>query len=116
MAPPLRVQLAAAGLAVGAVLALDSSGILSERASLLLDDSAQLAGGLFAAVCCGWTARRAVGVRRAWRRLLALGMAGWSIGQLIWSWYQVFASEALPSPSAADIGYLVLPVSGCWPC
>jgi diguanylate cyclase len=75
VAPSLRGQLAAAGLAVGAVLTLDSSGLLSARASVVLDDSAQLAGGLFAVVCCVWLARRAAGVRRSWRRLMAIGMA-----------------------------------------
>ena len=112
MAPSLRGQLVAAGLAVGAVLAVDSSGLLSARASAVLDDSAQLAGGLFAVVCCVWLARRAAGVRRSWRRLMAIGMVGWTVGQLIWSWYQVFASQALPSPSTADVGYLIFPVFG----
>jgi diguanylate cyclase (GGDEF)-like protein len=91
---------------------VDSSGLLSARASAVLDDSAQLAGGLFAVVCCVWLARRAAGVRRSWRRLMAIGMVGWTVGQLIWSWYQVFASQALPSPSTADVGYLIFPVFG----
>ena len=112
VAPRLCAQLTAAGIAVAAVLATDSSGLLSSQASVVLDDSAQLAGGLFAAVCCGWTARRATGVERAWRRLMALGMTGWSIGQLIWSWYQIFILDPLPSPSWADVGYLTLPVFG----
>src|SRR4051812_48712525 len=58
------------------------SGLLGERAAIALDDAAQLAGGLFASVCCGLSARRTRGVRRNWRRLMAIGMLGWSIGQL----------------------------------
>jgi len=43
---------------------------------------------------------------------MAIGMGGWSIGQLIWSWYQLFAKPPLPCPSWADVGYLTLPVFG----
>jgi diguanylate cyclase (GGDEF)-like protein len=109
-APRLRIQLAIAGVAVAAVLVADSSGLISPRAAIVLDDAAQLGAGGFATVCCGLSARRADGVSRAWRRLMAAGMAGWSVGQLIWSYYQVFAQTAIPSPSWADVGYLTMPV------
>ena len=56
------------------------------------------------------TATRVGGVDRTWRWLMAIGMAGWSIGQLLWSWYQIVHHRQLPSPSPADIGYLSLPV------
>src|SRR4051812_16742889 len=108
--PRLRTQLTVAGVAVSAVLVADSSGLLGERAAIALDDAAQLAGGLFASVCCGLGARRTGGVRRNWRRLMAIGMLGWSIGQLVWSYYQVFKRTPLPSPSWADVGYLTMPV------
>jgi diguanylate cyclase len=111
-APRLRVRLAVATAAVSAVLVTDSSHALSGQASVVLDDAAQLVGGVLAAVSCGWTACRRTGVERAWRRYLAVGMGGWSIGQLIWSWYQIFARTPLPSPSWADVGYLTLPVFG----
>jgi diguanylate cyclase (GGDEF)-like protein len=109
-APRLRLQLAVAGLAVTAVLVADSSGLLSPKLAMILDDSAKLGGGIFAAVCCLYGAQRTSGVERAWRRLMAVGMTGWSIGQVIWSCYQVFARTPLPSPSWADVGYLTLPV------
>ncbi len=109
-APRLRLQLAVAGLAVTAVLVADSSGLLGPKLATILDDSAQLGGGVFATICCLYGARRTSGVERAWRRLMAIGMVGWSIGQLIWSYYQVFARTPLPSPSWADVGYLTLPV------
>ena len=41
---------------------------------------------------------------------MAYGMAGWSLGQLVWSYYQIFGGDSLPSPSLADVGYLTLPV------
>src|SRR3954465_12483211 len=108
--PRLRTQLTVAGVAVSAVLVADSSGLLGEGAAIALDDAAQLAGGLFASVWCGLGARRTRAVRRNWRRLMAIGMLGWSIGQLVWSYYQVFKRTPLPSPSWADVGYLTMPV------
>src|SRR5262249_18270271 len=30
--------------------------------------------------------------------------------QAIWSWYQIFGENPLPSPSVADVGYFLLPV------
>ena len=92
------------------VVVLDSSGLLSPRAEIVVDDTAQLAAGVAAAACCWWAARRRTGVERTWRLLMAVGMAGWSVGQSFWSWYQIFSRTPLPSPSVADIGYLTMPV------
>src|SRR6185369_4033754 len=79
---------------------------------VVLDDAAQFLGGTAAALCCAWTSRHRTGVERTWRRFMAVGMGGWSVGQLIWSWYQLFAKPPLPCPSWADLGYLTLPVFG----
>jgi diguanylate cyclase (GGDEF)-like protein len=95
---------------VGVVLLLDSSGLLSSHAEIVVDDVAQLAAGVTAAVSCWWTSRPVDGVERTWRRLMAVGMAGWSVGQGFWSWYQIFSDTMLPSPSVADVGYLTLPM------
>jgi hypothetical protein len=71
-----------AGLAVTAVLVADSSGLLGPKLAMILDDSAQLGGGVFAAVCCLYGARRTSGVERAWRRLMAaLARLGCGFGQ-----------------------------------
>jgi hypothetical protein len=89
MTPPprLRARLALAVVAVSAILFVDSSGVLAGRVPMIIDDAAQLCGGVLAAASCAWTARRARGVERTWRWCTAVGMAGWSGGQLIWSWY-----------------------------
>jgi diguanylate cyclase (GGDEF)-like protein len=97
--------LAATALVTGWVLGLRDHDVM-----VIVDDSAQLTAGLTATLCCWWTARRRVGPDRTWRLLMATGMGGWTIGQLIWSWYQVVADVPLPSPSLADVGYLTLPV------
>ena len=95
---------------VAVVIALDSTPVLSKDAAIVVDDSAQLAAGVCAAVACWWTARRHTGIQRRWRLLMAVGMAGWSVGQAIWSWYQIAADTPLPCPSLADVGYLTMPV------
>jgi diguanylate cyclase len=101
--------LAATGFVV-VVLLLDSSGLLSDDAAIVVDDVAQLAAGLWATVLCWLTARRLGGPERTWRRWMTFAMAGWSVGQALWSWYQIFSDTDLPSPSLADVGYLTLPV------
>jgi diguanylate cyclase (GGDEF)-like protein len=95
---------------VACVIFVDSSGLLSKDAEVVVDDSAQLFAGLAATFACLWTARRVRGVERRWRHFMAFGMAGWSVGQSFWSWYQIFSDTPLPSPSWADVGYLTLPV------
>ncbi|WP_240490949.1 putative bifunctional diguanylate cyclase/phosphodiesterase [Amycolatopsis vancoresmycina] len=78
--------------------------------ALWVDDSMQLAAGIGAAVCGVVAARRVRGHQRWWRVLVATGMAGWSLGQCAWSWYQLVDGRGLPSPSLADVGYLSFPV------
>src|SRR5262245_31556420 len=114
----LRTWLVVGACVVLVVLFLDSPGVLpdggevldDEAVRLLVDDAAQLGAGLAAAPLCWWTSRRVTGVERTWRRLMAVGMLGWSVGQAFWSWYQIFSDTPLPSPSIADIGYLTMPV------
>ena len=101
------------GVALGSVAVViffDSSGLLSEDAAIVVDDAAQLFAGVAAAVACLVVARRVYGVERRWRQFMGLGMVGWSIGQALWSYYQIFSDTPLPSPSWADVGYLLMPV------
>ncbi len=106
----LRTSLVAVATFVAVVVFLDSTGILSPDAEVLVDNGAQLLGGGAAAVLCALTARRTRGVERTWRWLMAAGMAGWTVGQAFWSWYQIYSDTPLPSPSVADVGYLTMPV------
>ncbi len=106
----IYLPLTVAILGVTAAVCLSSSGLLPDNASTVVDDSAQLAAGLSAALACAFTARRRTGVDRRWRVLMAIALGGWSAGQAIWSWYQIFADTPLPSPSLADVGYFTLPV------
>jgi diguanylate cyclase len=110
-----RVTSFAMIVATVAVVALASTGVLDAPASEAVNDLGQLVFGALAAVVCWRTWRRPSGAgpgRRGdtWRLLLFLGMAGWTGGQAIWSWYQVFGGRDMPSPSFADLGYFALPV------
>ncbi|HEU5108514.1 MAG TPA: hypothetical protein VFT95_08160, partial [Micromonosporaceae bacterium] len=87
-----------------------SFGPLHDDAKVIADNAAQLAAGVAAAVACWVTSLRTTGPERRWRRLMALGMTGWSLGQVVWSYGQIVADTPLPSPSLADVGYLMLPV------
>ncbi|MBB5956916.1 diguanylate cyclase (GGDEF)-like protein [Saccharothrix tamanrassetensis] len=80
--------------------------LVTGAAAVALDDLAQLATGLFATGSCWWTARRRQGPDRVWRIVMGLGMFGWSVGQSLWTWYQLVEQRAVPSPSPADAGYL----------
>jgi diguanylate cyclase len=97
-----------------AVVALASTGVLDPVASEAVNDLGQLVFGAVAATFCWRTWRAAAGEGqgsgRVWRLLLFLGMAGWTCGQAVWSWYQIFGGRDIPSPSLADIGYFALPV------
>jgi len=92
------------------VVCLDSTGVLSSDAEVVVDNFAQFSAGLLACVLCLWTARNVEGPERHWRVLMGLGMGGWTIGQAFWSYYQIFTDDLLPSPSMADVGYLTMPV------
>jgi diguanylate cyclase (GGDEF)-like protein len=98
---------AALVLASAAAASLAASfDVVTGDAAVALDDLAQLATGLFATGACWFSARRATGPDRVWRVLMGLGMAGWSVGQSLWTWYQLVEERAVPSPSPADAGYL----------
>ncbi len=47
--------------------------------------------------------------RLSWA-FLGGGLAAWSLGEFIWSYYEVFADTEVPFPSLADAGFLLFPV------
>ena len=71
-----------------------------------VDDIGEAVAAGVAAASCAIAARRAVGqLRLAWG-LLAAAAASWCAGEIVWSIYEVGFGEAVPFPSAADIGFL----------
>jgi diguanylate cyclase len=68
-----------------------------------------LALGSFAVVCCALAARSAVGRQRtAWIAMTA-GLAGWTVGEVLWIYFESVVHES-PFPSLADAGYLMFPI------
>ncbi|HSS94782.1 MAG TPA: PAS domain-containing sensor histidine kinase [Candidatus Dormibacteraeota bacterium] len=78
------------------------------KSTIAFDDIGEAVAAGIAAVSLGLAARRSTGrLRTAWA-LLAAGAASWTIGEAIWSWYEVFQGVAVPFPSAADAGFLLM--------
>jgi diguanylate cyclase (GGDEF)-like protein len=101
--------LAAAGLVAvfAVVLHLRPGGSFVVRA---IDDLGEAAAAGIAAVPCF---RRAAGGYGRWRwswALLGAALASWSIGELIWSYYELISSKETPFPSLADAGFLLFPL------
>ncbi|WP_370967578.1 putative bifunctional diguanylate cyclase/phosphodiesterase [Amycolatopsis sp. cg9] len=93
-----------------AVVVVNGFAFWGDTFALWIDDAMQLSAGVTAVVCGVVAARRVRGHQRWWRVLVSVGMAGWSLGQCVWSWYQLVDGRGLPSPSLADVGYLSFPV------
>ncbi|MDQ1705090.1 MAG: hypothetical protein QOF18_1456 [Frankiaceae bacterium] len=72
----------------------------------------EVGAGVFSAAATGvmiWRLRRQPrGARRAWL-LLAIGSAAWTAGEVVWCWYELVLHRAVPTPSIADVGFLLLP-------
>ncbi|WP_256979246.1 MULTISPECIES: GGDEF domain-containing protein [unclassified Rhodococcus (in: high G+C Gram-positive bacteria)] len=93
-----------------AIVLLAGSNVLGQRISVLIDDVAQLAGGITATVVCWRTASRRTGSERQWRVLMAAGMACWSAGMAVWAFYRSVLDLPLPSTSVADVGFFLFPI------
>src|SRR5229473_3587043 len=78
-----------------------------DRSTIAVDDIGEGVASAVAAISLAVAARRSSGrLRIAWA-LIAAGAASWTIGEAIWSWYEVFQGIAVPFPSAADAGFLL---------
>jgi len=77
----------------------------------VIADASWTWSALLAIACCAFAARRAEGEeRRAWR-WIALGCGSFLLGQLAWSYYELWRRVPPPYPSLADLGFL-----GIYPC
>ena len=80
------------------------------RATRVVDDVGLLAFALFATGSALWAARSAHGrQRRSWLAL-AFAAGAWSVGEVIWCYYELWQGVETPFPSAADAGFLMFPV------
>ncbi len=65
-----------------------------------------------AAVFAAIAARSASGRLRAAWLALTIGLAGWFVGEVVWTYYEVAVHQD-PFPSPADAGFLLLPLGAC---
>ncbi|WP_206488501.1 diguanylate cyclase domain-containing protein [Rhodococcus sp. KRD162] len=107
--PPIRRVAVVLGCVLSVVL-VAGTGVLGHRTSVLIDDIAQLAGGVTATVVCWRTASRRTGSERHWRVSMAAGMACWSAGMAVWAFYRSALNTPLPTTSVADVGFFLFPV------
>ena len=74
---------------------------------------AALGSSLFALGCAVIAGRTGEGRQRVAWQCFSVGLAGWVVGNAIWSYYLVVLGAWPPFPSVADACYLMLPLSAC---
>lgn len=75
--------------------------------TIAVDDIGEAVASGVAAFCCALAAMRSRGrVQTAWA-LIGASAASWTVGEIIWSVYEVGMGVAVPFPSAADAGFLL---------
>jgi two-component system, sensor histidine kinase and response regulator len=78
-----------------------------DRSTIAVDDIGEAVASGVAAISLAVAARRSSGrLRVAWA-LLAVAAASWTVGEVIYSWYEVVQGAVVPDPSAADAGFLL---------
>ncbi|QXC59301.1 bifunctional diguanylate cyclase/phosphodiesterase [Aquihabitans sp. G128] len=106
---PTRTEHRSAAIAatvVAVFAALIFAKVPSARAAVLLSNVGQCLAPALAAAAGVRASTRAttVRLRRGWL-LLGASAASWSLGQVVWTYYEV-SGAAAPFPSLADVGYL----------
>ena len=76
-------------------------------ATVWVDDLGTVVVALVAFIAAARKARAGQGRRRAGWAWIAAGAASWFVGECIWSFYAVVLAETVPSPSVADVAYLL---------
>ncbi|MBJ7337058.1 bifunctional diguanylate cyclase/phosphodiesterase [Mycolicibacterium sp.] len=103
---------AAIALPIVAVLALAATLVVDggNRAATAVDDLITVGLSTYATGCAVVAARSAEGrTRRAWATM-AGALGAWALGDAMWLVYDLFLQRDPPSPSPADVPYLIFPV------
>jgi PAS domain S-box-containing protein len=103
-------RLAAICFAVGAAALIVSSlvDLAGDHGTLVLSDGSLIAFSFLAAVACFRAARsRGPGHRLPWL-LLATAASCYTVGNIVWFYYQVLAPDTQTFPGPADIFYVAL--------
>ncbi len=106
---PLAV-LATVGLLVFAGMLLIGLGGAGPTGVSVIGPAGSVVMALFATGCAVNAARAGrAGQRRAWLAM-AIGLGGWTAGTGVWCYVALGGTAPISTSSAADIGYLVLPL------
>jgi diguanylate cyclase len=102
--------LAAAVAAVGLVLftAWLALGIGGLRITVAVDDIGEAVAAAIAAAACAVAAKKASNRTRLGWSLLSAAALSWTAGEVVWSIYEVGIGDAVPFPSPADLGFLLV--------
>jgi two-component system sensor histidine kinase/response regulator len=104
---PFTIASTLAAVASVAFLIWTAFRIGGDRPTIAVDDIGEAIASGLAAISLAVAARRSSGrLRTAWA-LLAVSALSWTIGEAVWSWYEVFQGVAVPFPSSADAGFLI---------
>ncbi|MDO3639951.1 putative bifunctional diguanylate cyclase/phosphodiesterase [Mycolicibacterium arseniciresistens] len=79
------------------------------RTVLVMSDLAFVVLGMFSTGCAVLAVRATRGRQRAAWLALTVGLLGWTVGEVLWSYYELLLDRS-PFPSIADAAYLVFPV------
>ncbi|KAA0097725.1 bifunctional diguanylate cyclase/phosphodiesterase [Mycolicibacterium sp. P1-18] len=78
-----------------------------------VNEVASLAASTFATSCAIAAARHNHGRQRKSWACLSVGLSGWVASNLVWLYLEHVAHRTPSPPGLVDLGYLLLPVSGC---
>ena len=93
-------------LATGVIAVWMQLRVGGAQVTLWADDLLTPLAALIACVLCVRARARHTGRMRLFWLLLGLATACWTIAEVIWGYYALILSVAVPSPSWADVGYL----------
>jgi len=91
-----------------------ASGLGGPALTMKVGEVASIVAGAFAACCAVTAAHVTRGRQRMVWICLSVGMFGWVVSDLLWSYVTHFVADAPPSPGVVDLGYLLLPASACF--
>jgi two-component system, sensor histidine kinase and response regulator len=104
---PFGAAAALAGVASLVFVLWTANVWFGDKATTSFDDIGEAVAAFIAAASCAFAAFRNRGrVRAAWA-LFAVSALSWAVGEVIWTYYEVFSGQDVPFPSLADAGYLL---------
>jgi len=104
---PFGAAAALAGVASLVFVLWTANVWFGDRATTSFDDIGEAVAAFIAAASCAFAAVRNRGrVRAAWA-FFAVSALSWAVGEVIWTYFEVFSGQDVPFPSLADAGYLL---------